>query len=145
MGLGGFLLIEVDPLVDLVWVGAVVGDGGLNQAKRYLQITCRLGSVSAVVADGRDYLPHVLPGPHKPGAATRRAFGKPDEWMFVHAQSFFDIALRQGAWRQVHAPGAGPEALDGRLTQGGANRVTHVTHCITLHSKPPRCDVTPAP
>jgi hypothetical protein len=57
--LGGLLLIGLDPLVDFVPVGAVIADGGLDQAERDLKIARRLGGVAIVVADGRDDFPDV--------------------------------------------------------------------------------------
>jgi hypothetical protein len=35
--------------------------------------------------------------------------------MLVHPKTFFDVALREGAWRHVYAPGAGVKAPDGRV------------------------------
>ncbi len=128
----GFLLIKIDPLVDFIRVRAVIGDRCLDKTQWHLQITCRLGSVSAVVADSRDHFPHVLPGPHKPGAPAGRTLGKPDKRMLIHPQSFFDITLCQSARRQVHTPGAGTEALDRRVSQADAQRMTHVIHSSTV-------------
>ena len=43
MCFGCLLLIGLDPLIDLVPVGAVVADGGLYEAERQLKIACRVG------------------------------------------------------------------------------------------------------
>ena len=46
------LLIGLDPLIDLIAVGAVVGDGSLHKAQRYLQVARSLGSIAAALAPG---------------------------------------------------------------------------------------------
>ncbi len=141
---GGFLFIEIDPLVDFICVCAVIGDRSLNKAKWHLQITCRLGSVSAVIADNRDHFPYVLPSSHKPGAPASGALRKTNKRMLIHPQSFFDVALRQSARRQVHALGTGTEAPDRRISQADAQRMSHVLHSSTTCYRQP-CSHTLSP
>src|SRR5581483_10433625 len=87
VGFGGLLLIGLDPLVDLVPVGAVVADGGLDEAERDLQIARRLGGVAPVVAYRRDDLPDVLARPCEPGPPSGGPVGEPDERVVIHPQA----------------------------------------------------------
>lgn len=68
-------LVQLDQLVDLGRVGAVVGDGGLDQAQRDLQVPGRFGRVPVIVADDGDDLPDVLAGADQAGAAPGGAVG----------------------------------------------------------------------
>src|SRR5580704_6013908 len=95
--LGYLLLIGLDPLIDLVPVGAVVADGGLYEAERQLKMACRLGGVTVVISYGRDDLPHVFAGSCQPGAPACWSVGKPDERMLIHPQPLFHVTLCQGA------------------------------------------------
>lgn len=48
MSFGGLLLIGLDPLVDFLPVGAVVAEGGLDEAEGDLEIACCLGASPAL-------------------------------------------------------------------------------------------------
>ena len=109
-------------LVDVVGVGAVVGDRGLDQAERHFQVARGLGCVAVVVADYGDDLPDVLAGPDEAGAAAGRAVGEPDQRVLVHSQALFDIALRQRPWGEVHAPGTDAQAPDRGVIEADAQR-----------------------
>ena len=97
MGLGGLLLISLDPLIDFLPVSAVVADGGLDEAERDLKVAGRLGGVALVVAYDRDDFPDVFAGSHEPGPSACWPVGEPDERMLVHPQALFHVPLRQGA------------------------------------------------
>jgi len=131
MCLGYLLLIGLDPLIDLVPVGAVVADGGLYEAERNLEIACRLSGVTTVVAYGYDDLPHVLAGSHQPGASACWSVGEPDERMLIHPQPLFHIPLCQGARGQVHALRVSAETGDRGIVQTNAQGMIHVVHCST--------------
>ena len=74
MGFGSLLLIGVDPLIDFLPVGAVVADGGLDEAERDLEVACGPGG-AVVVADGRDDFPDVLAGSRELGPSACRPAG----------------------------------------------------------------------
>jgi hypothetical protein len=97
------LLVGLDVLVDFAGIGAVVGNRGLNEAERNLQIACGLRGVTTVVADHRYDLGHVLARPEQPGPAAGWAVGEPDQRMLIHAQALLDVALRESSRRQVNA------------------------------------------
>ena len=78
MSFFGLLLVQLDQLVDLGGVGAVVGDGGLDQAQLDLQVPGRFRRIAVTVADGGDDLPYVLPGADQAGTASARTVGEPD-------------------------------------------------------------------
>jgi hypothetical protein len=82
------LLVGFDPLVDLVGVGAVVRDGGLDKTEGGLQVAGCLGGVAAVVPHGGDDLPDVLGCAREPGAPASGAFREPDKRMLVQARPF---------------------------------------------------------
>ena len=72
--------VEVDPLVDLIALRAVVGDGRLDQAERDLQVLGRGSLVAVVVADDRDDFPNIESGAlearRRPaGPSTKRISG----------------------------------------------------------------------
>src|SRR6266699_2063134 len=94
MRLGGLLLIQVDPLVDLIGIGAVVSDSGLHQAKWHLEVARRLGEIAIVVADGGDDYPDILASPQEPGTAAGRAFGEPDQRMLIHRRPIHGSSAR---------------------------------------------------
>ena len=132
MCFGCLLLIGLDPLIDLVPVGAVVADGGLDEAERHLKVACRLGGVTVVVAYGRDDLPYVFAGSCQPGASACWSVGKPDERMLIHPQSLFHVTLCQGAGGQVQALRVPAKTRDRGIVQADAQRMTHVVHCSTV-------------
>src|SRR5262249_8009283 len=127
-----FLVVGLDLPVDFCGVSPVVANGGLDQADRYLQVTCCLGRVAAVVLDDRDDLPHVLPRTEQPRAAARWPVSEPDHRMFVHPQAFLDVALRQGSRRKMSSFGARAKATEGGLGQAKAQGLAHVAHRSAL-------------
>jgi hypothetical protein len=128
---GCLLLIGLYPLVDFVPVGAVVADGGLDQAERDLEVACGLGGVAIVVAYGRDDFPDVFAGSDEPGAPACRSVGEPDERVLVHPQALFHVPLRQGARGQVRALRVSAETRDRGIVQADAQRMIDVIHCTT--------------
>jgi len=129
--LGYLLLIGLDPLIDLVPVGAVVADGGLDEAEWQLKIACRLGGVTVVVSYGRDDLPHVFAGSHQPGA--------PACWSVSNRMSGCSSILSPsstnavpGCGGLVHALRVPAKTRDRGIVQPDAQRMTHVVHRNTV-------------
>ncbi len=114
------MLIGLGPPVDFVLAGTVAGDGSLDETERYLQVAGRLGSIAAVVADGSDDLPDILTGSHQPRPPAGGALGEPDQWMLIHAQTFFDVPLREGARCKMHPLGVPAQARDSRIVEADA-------------------------
>jgi hypothetical protein len=94
-----FLLVDLDPLVDLCLVLAVVGDGGLHEPEADLEVGGGGGEIAVVVTHGRDGFPHVESVADQSGAAAGGVVGEADEGVLVHPQAFLDVALREGARR----------------------------------------------
>lgn len=105
--------VEIDPLVDLISIRAVIGDRRLNQAERDPQVLGRGSLIAVVVANHGDGLPDVEPGSEEPWTATGRAVNKADQRMLVGPQPLLDVALGERARRNASAACSGAEAVEG--------------------------------
>ena len=125
MLLRGLRLVEIDALIDLFVVDTVISDRRLDEAERYLQIACCLGSVPVVVPYFGDYHPYVPSGSREASSPVGGPVGEAEKRMFVHPRLFLDVALRQSPWQKVQVPSVRSETLDGRVPQADAKRAAH--------------------
>src|SRR5438445_3463170 len=88
-----FTLVELNPLVDLVDVGAVVGDGGLDQAQEKGEVIGGGLHVAVIVAHDLDYLPNVHTRADQASPSTARAVNEPHQRVIIHAQPLLDVSL----------------------------------------------------
>jgi hypothetical protein len=70
-----------------------------------------LGCLTVVVMNRCDDLPYVQTDSRQPGESPGGSAGKPDQRMLIHPQALLDVALGQGAVREVQAPSVSSETF----------------------------------
>ena len=133
--MGGLALtrVDLDPLVDLVPIRPVIGDCGLDQAERDLEILGRLPLIAVVVSDDPDGLPDIEPSAQESGTTAGGTVREPDQRMLVGAEPFLDVALRKRTQRDAVATRSGVQTVERRVWQAQAERLGRVAHCSTCH------------
>jgi len=104
-------LVELDLLVDLVTVLAVVGDSGFHQSRWHLEILRGLRNGSFIVAHRRNDLPHVQATPYETCAPPTWPIEEMDQWMHVVTETLFHVTLRESPLRKTCTTRSLDEAL----------------------------------
>src|SRR6266851_3408361 len=138
-GVGLFALtpVQLNPLVDLVGIGAVVRDRGMDEPQRYFQVIRSGARVTVVVPDDGNHLPHVHPSPDQAGPTPRDPVDEAHQRMVLHAQPFLHVTLSKRPRRQPAPTGVCAKLPYSCFRQAETQRLTHVSHGSTTRYMPP--------
>ena len=89
--------VELDPVVDLIPIRAVVRDCSLDQAERDPEVFGRVPLIAVAAPDDRNRLPDIEPGALEPRATAGWPVNEPDQRMVVCSQPFLDVTLGKRA------------------------------------------------